>query len=195
MRRKLLPVSPAPNVIRRRIALAVAVSLPLGLSLVPTQGSAQQPGVWIADAKFGRAVVAREVKNSFTRSPEVVAPVSLWMRLEGSEGALDRLRREGRLPIFHKWYFQTGTDLDFEGTTDPIDFIDLDVGRKDRVPELKLEDGERGYFDWRTWSVKQNTHPGSWLVEVVDAKDDPVPCAESLRDRQGDCTFQVRMGP
>ena len=51
----------------------------------------------------------------------------------------------------------------------------------------------RGYFDWRTWSVKANLRRGTYHVEVLHQDGTPVSCdlhGEAVRP----CVFGIRVG-
>jgi hypothetical protein len=97
------------------------------------------------------------------------------MRLAGRRTALEELRAKGKLPIRHKW-FKCNEDCAFDQTLAPIDAIPLDVGRAEMLEPLDRELSSRGFFDWRTWSMKRRLRPGTWRVRVVYRDNTPVLC-------------------
>jgi hypothetical protein len=113
-------------------------------------------------------------------------PLYLWTRLKGTGAALAELRAKGKLPIRHQWTSSTGTLRIPSAVEVPTDAITLDVGRPESFDPLQLEVTSRGFFDWRTWSMKQRAFRGLWVVSVVYANGEPVtcdgiPCRYSIR--------------
>jgi hypothetical protein len=103
-------------------------------------------------------------------------PLVLWTKIRGGDAALKVLREEGKLPIRHKWFYFSPWRVKFDGSAIPTDVIDLGVGKKALLDKLQLELAERGFFDWRTWSRKQNLRSGAWLVKISYADGRPVMC-------------------
>lgn len=116
-------------------------------------------------------------------------PLYLWMRLKGSKEALARLEADGKLPIRHKWFRESVVGIDAEGVMQVVDNIPIPAARIETLEKLKIEVSARGYFDWRTWSEKENVQPGQWRVTVVYADNSPVICGE---DRES-CEFSIEV--
>jgi hypothetical protein len=96
------------------------------------------------------------------------------------------------LPIFHEWFhLEAGEfepiDIDSIVQGSPALDVQLGVGSHDTVIPLVREIDARGFFDWRTWSMKAHLSPGRWIVRVVDAHDDPLRCGA------GDCTYEIQV--
>ena len=120
-----------------------------------------------------------------------VAPIVFWTKVHGTRNAMESLRRENRLPIWHKWFVNCGSTYRFDRSIDPIDAIDLgDISTGSIVQELQIELDNRGYFDWRTWSKKERVSSCSYTVRVVDNRDSPLYCQEV----NGDCEITIRLG-
>ncbi len=105
-----------------------------------------------------------------------LGPLYLWTRLHAEAPALETLRHEGKLPIRHKWFKCVGSRLVYEITTTPVDAIDLAVGDPRQLELLASELHGRGFFDWRTWSMKEHLRRGLWVVRLVYADDSAVKC-------------------
>lgn len=103
----------------------------------------------------------------------------LWMHVKGNRRALARLEADGKLPIRHKWFRHTLTSISPEGVMQVVDNIPVPTARIEVLGKLKTEVAERSYFDWRTWSKKDNIHRGQWRVTVVYANNTPVTCGEN----------------
>jgi len=115
-----------------------------------------------------------------------VAPLYLWMRLKGSNWALQRLHEAGKLPLYHKWFRHSIVGVSSEGVTEAIDSIKIPAGNVQLINQLGREIDARGYFDWRTWSMKENVKRGKWVVKVMYADGAPVLC-------EGDkpCVYEI----
>jgi len=115
-------------------------------------------------------------KQIYEETTSGVHQLYLWMRIRGQERALEVLDSQGKLPIQHLWIYSTGISQVDAGSPKPIDAIDLTVGKKDKLSKLRLEVKKRGFFDWRTWSMKKNITKGGWLVKLLYADGSPVLC-------------------
>lgn len=116
-------------------------------------------------------------------------PLYLWMHVRGNKKALARLEADGKLPIRHKWFRQTLTSINPEGVMQVTDNIPVPAARIEVLSKLKSEVAGRGYFNWRTWSKKENIHPGQWRVRVVYANNAPVACGAN----QDPCEFFIEV--
>jgi len=105
-----------------------------------------------------------------------VAPLYLWMKVTGSEWALQRLQEAGKLPIYHQWFRYSVIGASSEGVTEMIDNIKIPAGSRNLVGALESEINHRGFFDWTTWSMKENIRRGKWVVKVVYADGSAVLC-------------------
>ena len=118
------------------------------------------------------------------------APIVFWTKVHATKEALDFLREDGRLPIWHKWFVSCGATVRFDGSSDPIDAIDLGTIPGDMFDQLQTEIDNRGYFDWRTWSRKERVSSCFYTIKVVDNKDSILYC-EEIRD---DCELTIKLG-
>ncbi len=168
------------------LLIVVAMLAPV---LLPAQGAqARDPVLVVVAGAFTDEVnpETREIANEYvSHAPE--RPLCLWMKVKGEQWALDRLREMGKLPIYHKWFRETYFSYQAEGSQLMIDEIPLDVGREDLIGKLGLELHHRGFFDWRTWSRKENICKGKWLVRVVYRDNTPVVCQDTGRK----CEFHI----
>ncbi len=119
------------------------------------------------------------------------AALYLWMNIKGSNIALDRLAAEGKLPIRHKWFRETISSIRPEGVTQMTDNINLPAGTKPVLDGLRQEVRTRRFFDWHTWSSKENLSPGNWFVTVHYADNKPVLCGD--RDGRSPCKFSIKV--
>lgn len=152
-------------------------------------------GVWAADGGLDvkEAVWTSHVEGQqYTdRLQGVVSrrDLTLWTRLEGGDDVLDRLEKEGKLPIRHVWLHWTAAMEDGEK---PVmkDAIALGVGAAPLVKELRSEALQKGgRFDWRTWSSKKNLAAGEWVVEIRYRDGKPVQCGEKA------CRYSMTVSP
>jgi hypothetical protein len=116
----------------------------------------------------------------------------LWMEVQGSSAAMEKLAADGKLPIRHKWFRETIARVEAEGVTQMTDQIDIPVAERSLLPKLRHELQSRGHFDWRTWSYKDNTRPGTWRVRVVYADNSPVLCGDGGSRRACEYSIEVR---
>ena len=117
------------------------------------------------------------------------APIVFWTKVRANREALKFLSDDGRLPIWHKWFVSCGSTVQFDGKTDPIDAIDLGIPSESLIQQLEIEIKNNGYFDWRTWSRKENVSSCWYTIRIVDNKNNPLYCGE-VND---DCEFSIRL--
>lgn len=100
-------------------------------------------------------------------------PLYLWMRIKGYQKALDRLKKQRKVTIKHYWRHNS---LGWQ-----TEIIDISIGKKAlsqaMLDKLSLELKERGYFDWRTYSVKRNFGSNEYSVNVVGRFGRSLDCA------------------
>jgi hypothetical protein len=174
-------------VVLRTVATAtVAVAI---MTVQPTAAYPHGDGLRVLDAAWTDVVIDRACGQRYVE----VAPrgsLVLWTRIAGSAGDIDALRRDRRLPIYHKWFHRadgSNQPEDAETFQAPALEVPLDVGTVATVDPLQTEVAMRGFFDWRTWSVKHHVPRGKWIVKVVDALNDPLRCGD------GDCKYEIRV--
>ncbi|MDQ6961034.1 MAG: hypothetical protein Q9M28_00690 [Mariprofundaceae bacterium] len=105
------------------------------------------------------------------------AKLYLWMKVQGGQKALDRLKDGKSLRIVQKWqrlvHFQTKTER-----------IKVSIGKKSlsqqTLRRLQHEVNERGYFDWRTWDSKKNFDAKKYTVSFSGYKRKQLDCQDSL---------------
>jgi hypothetical protein len=113
-------------------------------------------------------------------------PLILWMSIRGKDEALKKLNMAGKLPIYHKWYLHTISGTSSEGVTDMIDKIPIPAGKRELIEKLRNEITLQAFFNWRTWSMKENARRGNWVVRVVYADNTPVKC-----NGDQDCVYRI----
>lgn len=110
----------------------------------------------------------------------------LWTNIVGGDEAIDMLRREGRLPLRHKWERFTGVHYVY--TEEPNANDEFETAREIPISRsigrerlyLATEVAQRDFFDWRTWSRKQARSSEVYRVTVIDRLGDPIPCIAAL---------------
>jgi len=168
-----------------RLPFVLAVGLAAASWLWGTVPASADDLIEIASYKWTDQVTAdRQYGRTFTDTAPV-APLNLWMLVKASPGALKALAERGKLPIYHQWFRLTIAGTSPEGVTEMIDSIPLDAGRGDVLAQLSLEVQHRGFFDWRTWSRKDNIRAGTWLVRIKYADNTPLRCGGQ------DCEFRI----
>lgn len=162
------------------VALSVSLSLSFaGLTRAEEPLLTIEKAVWtdgVRDCQYG----------SIYADSAPVGPLFLWMSVRGKDGALKKLQEAGKLPIYHKWYLHTITGISSEGVTDMIDRIPIPAGKQELIEKLQSEISLRAFFNWRTWSMKENARRGNWVVKVVYADNTPVKCAGNK-----DCEYKI----
>ena len=122
------------------------------------QDPPNRPGLVIAEFAWTNNVNSeRNFDEKYVdRGP--TAPIVFWTKVHATKEALEFLREDGRLPIWHKWFVACGATVRFDVSRDPIDAIDLGGIPGEVVEQLQTEVDSRGYFDWRTWSRKERVN-------------------------------------
>lgn len=137
--------------------------------------AAAEPTIEITQWAWTNGIHDRQYEKRYGATAPL-APLYLWMRIRGGQAALDRLEADGRLPIYHQWFRDAIYGTSAEGASAMIDNIKLEAGRREILGSLQREVDRRGYFDWRTWSRKDNIRRGNWRVRVVYGDNRPVLC-------------------
>ena len=155
------------------------------------QASAQDKDqLYVAEFAWTNRITAdRGIEQQFTETAPV-APITLWTRMVGSAKALDLLRTQNRLPIWHQWYVSCGAEVDFTGASRPTDEVDLRIEGPAIMDALAQEVRSRDFFDWRTWSRKERVTGCRYTVRIVDNQADPIYC-EKL---DGACEITITLG-
>ena len=138
-----------------------------------------EPSLRVAEVAWTTSVADRSYVDHLTATVDANTRPYFWTRLEGNSAALETMRREGRLPIQHRWIHWIGgrwPDSTREVPTEEWEAKLLAVGQIEIPERLAIEIESRQYFDWRTWSRRQTLTPGLWEVEVVDNDGMPLPC-------------------
>ena len=153
----------------------------------------KSPLIEIADTVWTQDV------NKETRQP--VAAISranpgsrlvLWMKIKGSEAALNQLASQGKLPIRHKWYRDSIMGSEAEGVKTPTDEIEIPAAKRGVIDKLRNEAKAMGFFTWRTWSFKEKANRGTWKVRVVYADNTPVLCGSASGPQACEYKIEVR---
>lgn len=164
----------------------------VALAPVAARGQPIADEVIAVESAWTTRVVDREPEVRL-RSPVSSAPLTLWTRISGTPEALRRLERGG-LPLRHVWMRQAPGGVEADSAPEVIDEIILDIGGIEALRvRLRQEVAERGHFDWRTWSTKENLRPGTWLVRLLYADRSPVACRSDGRVIE-DCLIRITVG-
>lgn len=131
--------------------------------------------ILVVDVAFTSRIDGRDPVDRLA-SPASVVPLNLWVRVIGDAKALKRLSKNG-LPLKHIWFYVGPAGILDLGEASFKDEIPLHVGRvEELIKKLDQEVQQKGSFDWRTWSRKQNLPEGRWAVRIVYANNVPVRC-------------------
>jgi hypothetical protein len=168
------------------------VSQTTATSIAPSRDF-ETPLIEIADVVWTQDV------NKETRQPVAVISKAnpgkrlvLWMKIKGSEAALNQLASQGKLPIRHKWYRDSIMGSEAEGVKTPTDEIEIPAAKRGVIDKLRNEARAMGYFTWRTWSFKEKTNRGTWKVRVVYADNTPVLCGNASGAQPCEYKIEVR---
>lgn len=118
------------------------------------------------------------------------APIVFWTRVQAERDMLDTFKKQGRFPIWHKWYVNCGATFRFDRALDPTDVVDLGVPIDRLLHQVESEVNSRGYFDWRTWSRKERVSSCQYTVRVVDNSNTILYCKEIEKD----CELTIKLG-
>ncbi len=127
--------------------------------------SGGQPALWAGTAAPGR-------------------PLYLWMKLDGTQAAVDRLRTEGRLAIEVHWTRDAGAGA-------PNLVTELTVGRPDLAPTFAEQVRRKGSFEWHSWARKDALSRGKWTVSLTCSDGAPVLCGQPATQP---CRFSIDVG-
>ena len=150
-----------------------------GVEAVPSFAEGNQE-IRIADVAFSRSM--RGYCPSERLGAKIKKPKQLyfWMRLEAGLNAVEKLKKDGGLPIKHRWSAFVGHEIEPDWEPEYEDIQATDAMGHDAV-QLSSEVEVHGFFDWRTQTMKERTYEGSaYKIEILDAHDNPIPCAEDL---------------
>ena len=174
----------------RAVTLSTVIGFHVTAPAAFAQDPTNRPGLVIAEFAWTNTVNSEKDfdRKYVDRAP--TAPIVLWTKVHATEEALQFLREDGRLPIWHKWFVSCGATVRFDVSQDPIDEIDLGSILRETVEQLQTEVDNRGYFDWRTWSRKDNVSSCWYTVRIVDNRDSILYCEEI----GADCELTIRLG-
>lgn len=150
-----------------------------GLTAAVVGTPARAASLEVAEAAWAVGVRDLAYVARIDGAADVRRPLYFWTRLKADAAALAELQARGQLPIRHRWIRYVGPEPDFQ-TVRPTDEIAVGAAAAPLIERLRGEVRARGFFDWRTWSVKRNLRTGSWLVELVYQDGQPVLCASSV---------------
>lgn len=172
------------------IILIVPLIIFLSVSTAQITG-AVEPLITVENAVWTNAVNGLQYQDVYTETAPI-GSLFLWMNIHGRSEALKKLEEAGKLPIYHKWSRMTICGADKLGSQpllnelSLIDTIPIPAGKNELLEELQNEISKNSYFNWRTWSMKENARSGKWIVEVVYADHSPVKCPGNT-----DCVYEI----
>lgn len=137
--------------------------------LVPIAHVKAQPLFEVQRESFCKEVRDYEPVSPFLNVAEIKKgeTVYFWMELTTGERALTMLEAKKQMPIYHAWA------SDF-GVTDIIDVGITEENWADQANAIRSEFKKRGFFTWRTQSMKRNFKEGRWYISILDANKKPV---------------------
>lgn len=138
------------------------------LFLVIARSNAQ-PLFEVSQESFCKGVHGNKPIAPFASIAEVKKGdvVFLWMEITAGERALTMLEAKQQMPIYHAWASDEGVR----------DFINIGITKENWIEQanaIRSEFRKRGFFTWRTQSLKRNFKEGRWYVSVLDANKRPV---------------------
>ncbi len=173
----------------RRLLGPMALAAAIWVSPVhgPAMAADPRAGMYVAEFAWTEGIAGNREVGASLHSVKSGQPLYFWTRIVGDESTLAQMEQEGRLPLRHVWYRVVGGMTVKEGTSAPdderglaIDDIALSQTSGDVVAALRRElDLRDGWFDWRTWSMKEAPRAGYWYVKVTDNKAQPLGCGEA----------------
>lgn len=111
-------------------------------------------------------------------------PLYFWMRLKGKEKALEYMEANGKIPIQVHWFYIIG------GKIFPSGVVNLSINREN-IKALKREFRNRGFFDWRTHSIKKNIAPGWFMVKIFYMDGSPILCPKGTKRES--CLYEIEV--
>jgi hypothetical protein len=201
---KVMPKTPPA----RSILLSAAIVL-LFTSLACVPAIADERLIEIDRAIFAKEIIDKQPVYFYIAgdpSPRRNKPLVFWTRVVGKSDAYARLKKKGKLPIRHEWYWYVGgrAIASNEFVTQEVsseDFFKVDsinlpitaaaadsplkeFTLKSPLGKLQYELNHDGTFDWRVWSEKRRLKRGVWRVKVVYEDNTPVLCgAQGVESR------------
>lgn len=139
----------------------------------------------VVDWARTKGIAARCPTGRLDSDVEHGTKVFVWMRSAGNAAALERLITERRLPLRHVWTWRSGSTW---RVVDTVEVTGAGITDED-IKGLKLEASNRGFYDWRTYSSKENLRRGRWKVTIIDRLGQRVEC----HDTQTDCEIRLRV--
>ena len=162
----------------RAVTICVAIGFCMTAPALAEEQS-NSDGIFVAKFAWTNKVNSeRNFEEKYVdRGPN--APIMFWTKVHARQDALESLSKEGRLPIWHQWFVSCGDEYLVDQLEKPIDAIKLgNISSETIVPKLQSEIKKQGYFDWRTWSEKENVSSCWYRVKVVDNKNKILYCKE-----------------
>lgn len=133
------------------------------LLMVIAHGNAQ-PLFEVQRESFCKGVHDHEPIDPFSGIIEIKEgeAVFLWMEIAAGERALTMLEARKQMPVYHAWASEKWV----------TDMIDIGITKErwtEQANAIKSEFKKRGFFTWRTQSMKRNFKEGRWYVSILDA--------------------------
>jgi hypothetical protein len=150
------------------VILLQLASFAMAFLIVIAHGSAQ-PLFEVQRESFCKSIQGRVPVSLFSGVAEMKKgeSVSLWMEIKAGERAFTMLEAKQQMPIYHAWASDAGV----------TDMIDIGITKEkwlEQADAIRSEFTKRGFFTWRTQSMKRNFKEGRWYVSILDANKRPV---------------------
>jgi hypothetical protein len=172
----------------------------------PTPGSSVEAPSQSGATALPQADVAPQSENPITEAELVVAqwgfghsletarrqplqgngvrgrPIYLWMTLNGTQAAVDRMRLGSRLAIEVRW---TPEDDNARASV-----AELTIGGPGVADALEQRVRGRGFFEWHSWTWRSALGAGTWTVSLNYPNGQPLLCGQHLQP----CRFTINVG-
>jgi hypothetical protein len=112
-------------------------------------------------------------------------PLYLWMTLEGTQAAVDRMRGGG-LTIEVRWMRDDG----YRVAGAPNLVTSLQIGHPGLIDTFAQQVRRNGFFEWHSWARKDRLGPGRWTVSLTYPDGQPLLCGENAQP----CRFTIDVG-
>jgi len=176
---KKSPVEVAPR-------SAIALTPPLQSQGAPQYRSdTPQSGIEVTEWTFGNNLESAQ-RQAPQGNVAPGRPLYLWMTLNGTQPAIDRMRADGTLTIEVRWMRETG-----EAAAGAPNLVTaLTIGRPGVVDTLEQQVRRKGFFEWHSWARKDMLGRGTWTVSLTSPDGQALLCG---RDAQP-CRFTINVG-
>jgi hypothetical protein len=138
----------------------------------------REPDLVVAQWGFGHSLEnsrRQELQGNGDRG----RPLYLWMTLNGTQAAVDRMRTGPRPTIEVHWMREDGSV--------PASVVELTIGGPSVADALERQVQRRGFFEWYSWIRKKALGTGRWAVALTYSNGQPLLCGQDAQP----CRFTI----